>query len=904
MKRYILLVLSLFYVFAVCSAEESLSSGEIISASPATGQLHYEIPLYTIENPDFKWNIGITYISDGFRPYDYSFPMGSGWELLAGGHISREIIDIADDLDTVVNGCSSNVGFLTLARNPNFIPKCSSHFDIGSDIYSFSFGPYAGKFVFDSIGNARIISGDFVYIDVSDVVLQTNYSIWGDWLTNYQLQPSRFKITTLDGYNYYFGSTMSTASLEYGGLLVDEYTPSIIKWNLQRVEAPNGAALVFHYHTPNISFWQYDRLYQWRKVGDELSSTVDYILSDTLSMHLLSNRYFLDERNKVDQIYSYSILDSITSPQTGLTVSFAYTWLSNYIFKGCPSPSNIILNNTKPFLSSVQVKAGNQTLKSWAFNYAQINIDSTPHRYLSSVSNNCNDIYSFIYNFNGEIELDTDLTGVDIWGYDKNNPEFGSLISSTNPLGATNNYSYSWAYVDSIRIPEFYQGQWKTKTMNYQHLMCHAIKLSSIDVTNGTTLLFSKNYNYGEDDMGQLNSPPFPGLIWNNNHGSGVLSIEYGYYNESIDTFVFTPFQKLHASIFPITYGSVTETVLDSEGHISRSTTYKYQTDDFVYQGVASNEYSIFRQVREVWPYYQSHLWFRLLKSRTEKDAFGIIANQTIDDYSGPTTNSNLIKYNISMKQWNNIPSSKYFCSHRVEVHDQIYRSSSFVYDSKYRLTFQSQSQGSDTRFVRMVYPDNLSNNIPQGMVPMDSFYLSNMVLKNYQMIGEPIEQYGGYIENDIEYVTNGALVLRSIVLPQNQQEATMTIRTFALHPTAPITSYTPVHTGSCRVLYNANYESTSVARCQKWNRLVWEKSVSEALGTTYQWSSDLLFPISKTVGGRTWSYSYTPYVGITSEISPRGLYVGYQYDNCGRLEEKYIINNNQKEILEHYVYY
>ena len=171
-------------------------------------------------------------------------------------------------------------------------------------------------------------------------------------------------------------------------------------------------------------------------------------------------------------------------------------------------------------------------------------------------------------------------------------------------------------------------------------------------------------------------------------------------------------------------------------------------------------------------------------------------------------------------------------------------------------------------------------------------------------MVGEPIEQYGGYIENDIEYVTNGTLVLKNIVYPQNPQQTIVTIRTFALHPTTPISSYTPVHTGNCHVLYNENYDTVSVSRYQKWNRLVWEKSKSDALGTSYQWSSDLLYPISKTIGGRTWSYSYTPYVGITSETSPRGLIIGYQYDNCGRLEEKYIMNNEQKEILEHYVYH
>lgn len=909
MKKDFLIVLFLLCFSSRGFCAESLSSGEVISVSPATGQLKYELPLYTINNPDFKWDIGISYISDGFRPYDYSFPVGSGWQLVAGGYISREIIGVADDLDTIPwsTPLPYDIGYLAYIHNSN-VPSLQNkdYKDVGSDIYSFTFGPYSGSFIFDSIGNAIIISGDFLFVDATNVTLQFNradyFNVWDT--AHFTIQPSCFKLTTLDGYKYYFGSTTSTAPLEYGGPFVEHYTPPINKWNLQRVEAPNGFSLVFHYHSPWQKQWEYDAQYNWKLLGNPVVD-VEYISSDTLSMELHKSNPYYHPIKSADLLYRYSILDSITNPQTGLTVSFAYNWRSNYVFKYNPSPNGVVLGSTKPFLSSVQVKAGDQTLKSWSFNYTYKYIDSTPRQYLTSVADGCDNIYSYVYDFTGQIHLDTLRNNIDSYGYSLFYPEYGSLISSSNTLGTTHNYSYSWAIVDSIRIPEYTLGQWSTNTMAYPHMMCHAIKLSNINVTDGTSLLFSKSYDYGaETGEMQQNAPLAPGIGGINFHGSGVLSIEHGYYKNVGSKFVFTPFQNLHASKFPITYSYVKETLMDANANTTRTTTFHYPTDRFTYAGISNLYYSTFSKTKEALPYYQSLLWFRLLKSRTEKDASGQVVAQTSNDYSGPATNNNLIYY-TNKKYWNNVPSSKYYCSHRIEMREQVSFMMSTSYDSKFRVTLQSQSQGNDTLFTRMVYPDNLTNNFPSGMPQIDSCYMANMLYKTLKIIGEPIEVYGGFIKNGTEHVTNGTLSLKKIFYPTNMSElAIVTSITLSLHPTSPLTSYSHVHTQNMSVRYNTNYDTVSVARYQRWNRLVWEKRANAALGTSYQWSANQLYPISKTIGNLTWQYTGSPYLGITSETSPSGLIINYQYDNCGRLEEKYILHNNQKEILEHYIYH
>jgi YD repeat-containing protein len=51
-------------------------------------------------------------------------------------------------------------------------------------------------------------------------------------------------------------------------------------------------------------------------------------------------------------------------------------------------------------------------------------------------------------------------------------------------------------------------------------------------------------------------------------------------------------------------------------------------------------------------------------------------------------------------------------------------------------------------------------------------------------------------------------------------------------------------------------------------------------------------------------TYTYKPLVGIASQTDPRGVTTHYDYDSFGRLKEIYIIENNQKKILEAYHYH
>ena len=84
-------------------------------------------------------------------------------------------------------------------------------------------------------------------------------------------------------------------------------------------------------------------------------------------------------------------------------------------------------------------------------------------------------------------------------------------------------------------------------------------------------------------------------------------------------------------------------------------------------------------------------------------------------------------------------------------------------------------------------------------------------------------------------------------------------------------------------------------------NRLISVKPFGK-METRYTWNG--LYPASKIIGNQTFTYTYIPYVGISSSTDPRGITTYYSYDSAGRLIEEYQIVNGNKQILHAYQYH
>lgn len=176
-----------------------------------SGRLDLNIPLIGIEDKDFKFPVTASYNSAGFMPTKPETILGLNWSLALGGVIYREVKGIPDDIDDFsIKGFlhiikdKKNYDHQAIMNNPGqylgFVPTQffkDTRIEANPDFYHFQFGEYSGTFSIGYDGNPVIIAenGGNPKVDLS------NYNTFNS------SNPSTFKITTDNGYQYYFGGS-------------------------------------------------------------------------------------------------------------------------------------------------------------------------------------------------------------------------------------------------------------------------------------------------------------------------------------------------------------------------------------------------------------------------------------------------------------------------------------------------------------------------------------------------------------------------------------------------------------------------------------------------------------------------------------------------------------------------
>lgn len=234
-----------------------------------TGTLNLKIPFYTYKDADFEIPISFDYSSNGYMPNIRTGILGLGWNLNAGGYITREVKGLPDEHSGVTLGSSIGThgynslpicseaqynarGFSFLWNTEQFVPSfdnlfstCAANsnvlfyggynnfFDAEPDIFHFNFMGYSGSF---QLGYNKEIH-----------VFNTNTNN-----NNFKIEinlPSIF-ITTETGYIYVFGyvSTQRITATDYTW---DEGhgTSSTVNtaFKLLEIIAPNGRRVKFYY---------------------------------------------------------------------------------------------------------------------------------------------------------------------------------------------------------------------------------------------------------------------------------------------------------------------------------------------------------------------------------------------------------------------------------------------------------------------------------------------------------------------------------------------------------------------------------------------------------------------------------------------------------------------------------
>ena len=210
-------------------------------------------------------------------------------------------------------------------------------------------------------------------------------------------------------------------------------------------------------------------------------------------------------------------------------------------------------------------------------------------------------------------------------------------------------------------------------------------------------------------------------------------------------------------------------------------------------------------------------------------------------------------------------------------------------YDSKLRIKKEIIENSDNMQyFTKYTYPDEIHTNTSTS-----PYYR----LKQENRIKYPIETLMGYIQNHQEKITGGELNLYT-----NTSTHPTLYQTLSLQTTYAIDNYQTITPSGNTLTYDTRYR----LKCE----YVFDSSLRlkqitpiDRITTTLTWSG--IYPITKTINNQTNSYTYSPYVGMTSMTDARGVKIGYGYDSYGRLVSEHMYTSSgQKNVINAYSYH
>jgi len=230
----------------------------------ARGEVSLKIPLYTYKDRNFEIPIELRYNSPGFRPNKREGIVGLGWNLGAGGAITRVINGVADEthhastledigLSGMYYGIKSNLGVKETNKKEIFeltkgntgktaffwsINGC----EVDPDMFFINVPGLSGKFYIQNNGEVKVVGNKPFKVDLS------GFSIQGSTREiNETINPSTFTIVTDDGYEYLFGGSLNeldfTLFIQEGA----ERSPVINAWHLTKIISPTGQVIEYFY---------------------------------------------------------------------------------------------------------------------------------------------------------------------------------------------------------------------------------------------------------------------------------------------------------------------------------------------------------------------------------------------------------------------------------------------------------------------------------------------------------------------------------------------------------------------------------------------------------------------------------------------------------------------------------
>jgi YD repeat-containing protein len=254
-----------------------------------TGIPSIGVPIYTVTSGSISVPISLAYHAGLLKPDQHPGWVGLGWNLNAGGAITRktnsgvdEFKESDDDPEQQSNPYIHsyyNNAYAIGVDNWYTVDFFNTHnantnpFDLDADEFDFNFGNYSGCFYLDYNGNWQVRSNTPVQLKITDTLVE-NFPLQS--VATY-VMPGKtpvlvprifyaFTITTEDGTQYQFGNDPNAIEFSRPLRVATNPTPfsavgtSFLKdeiqattWMLTKITSPKGDTVAFHYIRDGIN---------------------------------------------------------------------------------------------------------------------------------------------------------------------------------------------------------------------------------------------------------------------------------------------------------------------------------------------------------------------------------------------------------------------------------------------------------------------------------------------------------------------------------------------------------------------------------------------------------------------------------------------------------------------------
>ncbi|SKD09164.1 hypothetical protein SAMN05660461_5045 [Chitinophaga ginsengisegetis] len=201
----------------------------------ATGTPDITIPLYTVKTQHLELPLMLRYSSNGIKVDAIASRTGMGWNMEAGGVITRNVNGSPDESSTwLPYTITGRAGVKYMWKAADVAEGNLLTWDTQPDLFTYNFGGYTGKFTLDSARNVVLIKYENLKIEY----------YFADATLN-------FKVTAPDGVIYFFGgfgATEYTKPPSSSGVCEVNYIrASSTAWYLTKIVHPLGDSIMFKY---------------------------------------------------------------------------------------------------------------------------------------------------------------------------------------------------------------------------------------------------------------------------------------------------------------------------------------------------------------------------------------------------------------------------------------------------------------------------------------------------------------------------------------------------------------------------------------------------------------------------------------------------------------------------------